>query len=330
MEISVVTAVYNGEEYLEESIESILKQTFPQFEYIIVNDCSDDKTKEILEKITDPRVKVIHLEKKGGAANALNIAISHAKGTWIALQDADDVSVPHRLEKQLQFMKTNPGVVAVGSLIQCIPGKDMIDEDTLRWEESFFNKKEHFRNEHFLSTPLCHGTGFYSKSAFESIGGYDPSFKIAYDYDLWTRMFEMGEISRVPEVLYQYRMHGSSLAHSNTINTTNEILISTFKRIPELRFKHVKKKPKLLLIGTKKHYEFYKSQLEHRNHYLELSFFDLDQNNIKDTYTLFRSKEIDGMILAFGMQVDGFLRFFKNSDLSFGKNLFVVWIPDNW
>jgi glycosyltransferase involved in cell wall biosynthesis len=327
MEISVVTAVYNGEEYLEEAIESILKQTFSHFEYIIVNDGSNHKTKEILDNITDSRVKVIHLVKNGGAANALNVGISQAKGQWIALQDADDVSSEHRLQRQLEFIKSDSRLLAVGSFIQCIPGNDRVEESALEWEACFFNSKEHFRNEQFYSTPLCHGTGFFSKKAYENIGGYDPTFKIAYDYDLWTRMFEEGEIARVPEVLYKYRIHGSSLAHSNKIDTTNEILLSTFKNISELRFQHLQRKPKLLLLGTKNNIDFYKDILEHKNHYLMMSFLEQNLKNIKEAYSIYRSKEIDGIILVSNQQNGEILRFFRSKGLSYRKNLFMIWLP---
>ncbi|WP_066258969.1 glycosyltransferase family 2 protein [Neobacillus drentensis] len=327
MEISVVTAVYNGEAYLEEAIESILRQTYQDYEYIIVNDGSNDRTKEILDNLTDSRVKVIHLVKNGGAANALNIGIKEAKGNWIALQDADDISEAQRLERQLEYIKSDPRLVAIGSLIQCIPGNDRVDESALEWEARFFNCKEQFRNEQFYSTPLCHGTGFFSKKAYENIGGYDPTFKIAYDYDLWTRMFEEGDIARVSEILYKYRIHGSSLAHSNKIDTTNEILLSTFKNISEQRFQHLKRKPKLLLLGTKNNIDFYKDNLEHKNHYLMISFLEQNLKNLKEAYSIYRSKEIDGIILVSNQQIDEVLRFFRRKGLSYRKNVFTIWLP---
>ncbi|NHM31125.1 glycosyltransferase family 2 protein [Neobacillus terrae] len=325
MGISVVTAVYNGEEYLKESIESILKQTYSHFEYIIVNDGSNDKTREILDNIADSRVKAIHLERNGGAANALNIGINEARGKWIALQDADDVSIEHRLQTQLYFIKSDPRLVVVGSLVQCIPGNDKINQKFLQWEESFFNNKKNFRKEQFNSTPLCNGTGFFLKSAFEKIGGYDPIFKIAYDYDLWTRMFEMGGISRVPEVLYKYRVRKNSLAHRDKIDTRNEVLLSTFKNISELRFNHLNRKPKLLLLGTEKNYEFYRSHLEGKNHFITMSFPDPRSNDIEEAYSLYKSNEIDGIVV--NSKKRRLLRQLRRRGLSFGKNLFTIQIP---
>ncbi|MFB3166858.1 glycosyltransferase [Neobacillus sp. 179-C4.2 HS] len=325
MEISVVTAVFNGDEYLEEAIESILKQTFTDFEYIIVNDGSDDNTKEILDNITDQRVKVIHLEKNGGAANALNVGINEARGKWIALQDADDVSSEHRLQKQLQYIKSDSRLVVVGSLIQCIVGNDQVDQNSLKRTESFFNGKKNFRNDQFYSTPICNGSGLFLKSVFEKIGGYDPTFKIAYDYDLWTRMFEVGEISRVPEVLYQYRKRGNSLAHSDRSDTAKEVLLSAFKNISELRFKHLNRKPKMLLMGTKRKLEFYRENLEHENDYLMISFRGLGLKNAKRAYSLYQSNEIDGIMIA--VKKSELFRFFGRRSLTLGKNLFKIRIP---
>jgi glycosyltransferase involved in cell wall biosynthesis len=290
-----------------------------------VNDGSVDQTKEILDQISDPRVKVIHLDKNGGAANALNIGIKEAKGRWIALQDADDISCEQRLEQQLAYVKADAGIAAAGSLIQCIPGKDLIDQHLLEWEESFFNSKKNFRDEQFYSTPLCHGTGFFSKQAFEKIGGYDPTYKIAYDYDLWTRMFEVGKIIRVPEVLYKYRIHGKSLAHSNKIETTNELLLSTLKRISELRFSSLNRKPKLLLLGTKNNFEFYKENLEPQNQYVTISF--LGTKELRRAISFYQTNEIDGIIIVTNQHMGEQLRFFRKRSLEYGKNLFMIWMP---
>ncbi|MBT2701634.1 glycosyltransferase family 2 protein [Bacillus sp. ISL-40] len=105
MLFSVVMAVYNGEEYLKEAIDSILHQTYKDFEFIIVNDGSSYKTREILNLIEDNRVRVIHLEVNKGLANALNMGIQNANGEWIVRQDADHVSYPHRIIEQAQSHK---------------------------------------------------------------------------------------------------------------------------------------------------------------------------------------------------------------------------------
>lgn len=327
MEISVVTAVYNGEVYLTEAVESILNQTCGNFEYVIVNDGSRDGTKEILDGLADPRVRVIHLEQNSGAANALNTGIKAARGRWIALQDADDVSERQRLQRQWEFVGASPGVVAAGSLVRCIAGADPVSEGELRWEEAFFNEKDHFQDYQFYSTPFCHGSGFFLKRACEKIGGYDPAFKIAYDYDLWTRLFEEGEIARVPAVLYRYRLHRRSLAHNNKLETIKELLLSTFKCLALLRYKHLGPMPKLALLGLKSHLHFYRKELARRNRYLDLVPFTLDLENANKAASLYRCGRIDGVIVTVNQHLDKAIRYFEESGLLFGLNLFMVWMP---
>ncbi|WP_010630783.1 glycosyltransferase family 2 protein [Sporolactobacillus vineae] len=330
MELSVVTAVYNGEAHVESAIHSILNQTFTDFEYIIVNDGSTDRTRDILEEITDPRVKVIHFEKNKGAANALNTGIREARGKWIAVQDADDISMEHRLQNQLTFLKSHPEFVAVGSLIQCITSETAIDRSFLDTEEFFFNAKspEQFRMEQFYSTPICHGTALFLKKAFDLTGGYDPAFKIAYDYDLWSRMFEQGEIGRMPDVLYQYRVQVSSLAHLDRLETTREILFSTFKSISGLRFGQLDRQPRLVLLCSKKEANFYHESIAPGNHYLNMLFLGQKLSDLKKAYALYRLKKIDGIVLASNSQFDRIFRFFVSRGLSFNHQLFKVWIPE--
>ncbi|WP_408010794.1 glycosyltransferase family 2 protein [Pseudalkalibacillus sp. A8] len=132
MQISVVMAVYNGKLYVQQAIDSILQQTYRDFEFIIVNDGSTDKTIEILNDIQDPRVRLIHLPQNGGAASALNMGIQNAKGKWIAIQDADDLSCPTRLEDQISYVEEHLGIAAVGTLKKCISGKTEVPERRLR------------------------------------------------------------------------------------------------------------------------------------------------------------------------------------------------------
>ena len=123
--ISVVMAVYNGEKYLREAIDSILNQTFKDFEFIIVNDGSTDRTREILESFIDPRIVLIHQEHMG-LTKSLNRGIALAKGKYIARQDADDISMAERLEKQFNFLESHENVALLGTaghiiILVCVP-----------------------------------------------------------------------------------------------------------------------------------------------------------------------------------------------------------------
>jgi glycosyltransferase involved in cell wall biosynthesis len=118
--VSVVMSVYNGEKYLCEAIDSILNQTFENFEFLIVNDGSTDRTLEILQSYRDPRIKVINNERNIGLTASLNKGLKIAKGEYVARMDADDVSFPHRLEQQKAFLDRNPRVAMVGSWAEVI------------------------------------------------------------------------------------------------------------------------------------------------------------------------------------------------------------------
>src|SRR3989337_2996755 len=117
--VSVIMSVYNGERHLRESVDSILNQTFQDFEFIIINDGSKDQSKYILESYKDERIKLIH-NKNMGLTKSLNIGISIAKGKYIARQDADDISEPERLKTQYDFMEANPGLGLIGSQFEVI------------------------------------------------------------------------------------------------------------------------------------------------------------------------------------------------------------------
>jgi len=113
--ISVIMSVYNGEKYLREAIESILNQTFRDFEFIIINDGSTDKTSEILSSYNDPRIVIINNKRNIGLTKSLNKGLKMVKGEYIARQDADDVSLPERLERMVNFLDMNRDVGLLGS-----------------------------------------------------------------------------------------------------------------------------------------------------------------------------------------------------------------------
>lgn len=229
MLVSVVTAVYNGEEYLRECIESILNQTYTEFEYIIVNDGSTDGTKEILDAVQDPRVRVRHLERNHGAAFCLNQGINQAEGKWIAIQDADDMSAPTRLEEQVDYVTSHPEAVGVSSFVKGIAGNEPVSEKLLCAHEFYFNRvlsKEEVCTSRFLTCYVCHGSVMFSKEVFCRLGGYNPLFKIVYDRDLWFRMFEIAPFEKIPKVLYYYRILSDSLSHGNPATVNKELLLA--------------------------------------------------------------------------------------------------------
>lgn len=115
-------------------------QTYPEFEYIIVNDGSTDGTKEILDAIQDTRVSIIHLDQNRGATFCLNQRINQAEGKWIAIQDADDISVPTRLEEQVNYLESHPQAIGVSSFVKEIEGEESVSKEFLYAHESAFNR----------------------------------------------------------------------------------------------------------------------------------------------------------------------------------------------
>jgi glycosyltransferase involved in cell wall biosynthesis len=210
--VSVVMTVYNAERYLEEAIASILTQTFEDFEFIIINDGSRDRSKEILEKLQqqDERIHIIH-QVNAGVTAALNEGLRHARGRYIARMDADDVAVSERFAKQVAFLDTHPGYVAVGSQVL------LIDPEGL--PICPFSKKishEEIDRAHMMAEggAICHPAVMLRRKAVEQVSGYCPEMKSAQDIDLFLRLAEVGKLANLPEILLHYRMNPNSIGYT--------------------------------------------------------------------------------------------------------------------
>ncbi|MCP3773545.1 glycosyltransferase [Paenibacillus sp. MZ04-78.2] len=264
MYISVVMAVYNGEKYIEEAIQSILNQTYSQFELVIVNDGSSDRTREILDAIADDRVKMIHAETNQGAAASLNLGIEHASGDWIAIHDADDLSEPTRLEEQASYLLSHPESIGVGSLITGRIGNKVVSNNA---EVEYYNQmleREQIYKHRLFMCYLCHGSVTFSKKAFYDAGRYNPMYKISYDYDLWLRMFEIAPIEKIPKVLYHYRLREDSLGKQNTKQTITELMTISSLHLYNKLIREQRKQPVLTIVGSRKGCLFFKKRVGNR------------------------------------------------------------------
>lgn len=262
--VSMVMAVHNGGRFLEETLKHALYQSYSNLEIIIVNDGSSDSTKQILDRIRDDRVKVIHLEENQGAAKALNLGIREARGEWVAIQDADDNSYPTRIEEQVKYIQEHPQLVGVGTLIKCISGDADIPDSVyegLTASRNNHKTRDEIRNIIYWGCPLTHSSVMFSKEVFWEVGGYDPQFKIAYDYDLWLKLLEKGEMEKVENVLLDYRIHKGSLSNKDGLATVNEIQIASSRAI--YRAFHQKKGglPKVIVIGPERACRNYKARI---------------------------------------------------------------------
>ena len=208
-QVSFVIPVHNGENFLENCIDSVLNQTFEDFECIILNNGSIDKTQEILEQFTDSRLKIIHQENIG-VSRSLNKGIHLAKGSLIARLDVDDVSSADRLEKQVGFMIKNPKIVLCGSRF-----RELIRDASLPQKLAFIQVDKSIRKSMSLFNPFAHSTVMFRKKTFIDSGGYSEKYKNGLDYELWLRMLALGEAHILDYELCSIRVTEQSFSYRN-------------------------------------------------------------------------------------------------------------------
>lgn len=204
---SVVMSVYNGERYLREAVDSILNQTFRDFEFLIVNDGSTDGTEKILRCYRDFRIKIVNNERNIGLTKSLNKGLKLAKGEYIARQDADDISLPQRLEKQVKFLDTHRHVALIGS-----PFLVINEDGKILGVQTVLLLNEEIQKRLLKDNAFGHGTSMFRKDCLDKIGLYREEFKSAQDYDLWLRISERYNVANIAEPLYKWRISLSSVS----------------------------------------------------------------------------------------------------------------------
>lgn len=198
--ISVVMSVYNGEKYLNGAIDSILNQTFKNFEFIIINDGSTDRSLEIIQSYNDDRIRLIN-QKNTGLAKALNNGIAIARADYIARMDADDIAHPERIQKQYKFLSNNSDYIVLGSNAEFVDknGYFVCNSNLVTTDEEM--KKMQF------STPFIHPTVMFRKDIFYKAGKY-PEYMVnfAEDVVLFHRMAKYGKFANLADTLIKYRI----------------------------------------------------------------------------------------------------------------------------
>lgn len=201
-------AVYNGQKYLAEAVDSILNQTFTNFEFLIINDGSTDNSREIILSFDDPRIRIVDNPDNIGLARSLNRGLQLAQGELIARQDADDISYPNRIEQQFRFLEMHPEVILLGTGVRTIdesgrPHPDKLYVPTsltaIRWYLMFGNA--------FAHTSVM----FRRNIIWDKLGGYDEVFDRIEDYELWSRVARSFIVENLPNVLIDYRYHYGSI-----------------------------------------------------------------------------------------------------------------------
>lgn len=211
--ISVVMPAYNAEKYLREAIDSILAQTFTDFEFIIINDGSTDSTKKIIQSYDDPRIVYLENEVNSGICVTLNKGLDAARGRYIARMDSDDISLPQRFEKQIAFMDSNPEIGVVGTHLQ------LMDENgnfTYVFKNAS-NPKECYVNMIFASCVGHPSVMIRTSCLRDNDLNYEEYFKGMEDYYLWWQLNKHTQISNIPEPLLNYRCHSRQIT-KNQVN----------------------------------------------------------------------------------------------------------------
>ncbi len=200
--ISVLMTIYNAAPYLAEAVDSLLTQTFGDFELITIENGSSDGSKEIIKRYTDERIKVTNLDNNIGRTPALNLAMEKASGEFIAILDADDFSHPDRFEKQIQFMENNPATVLLASWFL------MIDQDGKPLgEHTLPTGHQELINRLAYDNPFGHSTCFFSRQAAMEVGGYPDAYVHSQDFALCISLASKGNVAILPESLVSIRFN---------------------------------------------------------------------------------------------------------------------------
>lgn len=202
--ISVIMPVYNAQQYLHESIASILAQGFDDFEFLIFNDGSTDNSSEIIKSFKDPRIHFTGFDYNQGYVALLNLGMKNATGKYIARMDADDISQPDRFQKQYDFLESNPEYIVCGTLFSVIGGRERVE---LPLED------EDIKLRMLYITPFCHPSVMMrAKLLHDNQIYYNADYMPAEDHELWGRLAAYGKLVNLPDTLLNYRVHDNNIS----------------------------------------------------------------------------------------------------------------------
>lgn len=207
--ISVLMPVYDAERYVAQAVDSILGQTFADFEFLIIDDGSHDRSREILEAyaLRDSRIHLTSRPNTGYTA-AVNEMLQRAQGEFVARMDADDIALPERFERQVKYLRAHVDVVAVGTAVQLIDAAGRYLGDA----HAGMDHDEIERRALAGDCPLNHPSVMMRRGPLDAVGGYRIDFEPAEDLDLWLRLGEAGRLINLPDVLMRYRLHRESFS----------------------------------------------------------------------------------------------------------------------
>jgi glycosyltransferase involved in cell wall biosynthesis len=228
--VAVAMPVYNAREFLVESLDSIVKQTYKNIRFLIIDDCSTDNSLDILKEYESqyPNIKVYENNINLGVPKSLNVLLREiGDADYIARHDADDISLPKRISKQVTFLNKNEDIDLVGSYY--------IHIDQLQNEKEWFYKKpvtdEEIRKYHFSFSAFVHGSVMFRKSILDKVGYYDEDCSLwePEDYDYWTRIMRECKVANIPEHLYKWRCYPDNRCGMAGTDVTTGLTMAHYK-----------------------------------------------------------------------------------------------------
>ncbi len=209
--VSVVLPTYNNEGYVQDAIESVLYQTFQDFEFVIVDDGSEDRTVEIIEGYKDPRIRLFRMDRNRGFSVAFNRGITESRGRYIAMLAADDIFLPDKLEKQVAILESRNDLAAVFSHVQVVNDDKSDFTDTTSFFHKIFDQPNRSRHEwlkYFFTygNCLCHPSSLIRRSVYKEVGLHDPRLTALPDLDVWIKICSKYDIHVIPEKLVKFRI----------------------------------------------------------------------------------------------------------------------------
>jgi glycosyltransferase involved in cell wall biosynthesis len=221
--VSVIMPVYNAQRYVAAAVESILNQSFSDFELLITDDGSRDRSLKILQSYAarDARIQ-LYSQANQGLTRTLNQMIHKARGQYIAILEHDDIALPNRLADEVAFLDQHPEVV-------CVSGAhDLIDEagrflNCLQLPQTNLEIQQAALAGH---GSMCHPGAMMRRSALLQVGGYHEGMGLAHDLDLWLRLGELGELANLPQPVVRYRLHSASLSEQHCVEQRQEAYLA--------------------------------------------------------------------------------------------------------
>lgn len=202
--ITVLMPVYNCELYIREAVDSILNQSFTDFEFLILDDASTDQTVLVIKEYNDPRIQLIEKPINTGYTNSLNYGLQLAKGKYIARMDGDDISFPERFAKQISFLEANPKTIVCGTSYKIVKNDKKI---------SIPESNDAIKLALLKGNCICHPSVMIRKEVIDKFSiFYDTTKEPAEDYHAWVKLLPYGELHNMQDVLLEYRLHTTQVS----------------------------------------------------------------------------------------------------------------------